>query len=163
MRLKHVPMILFSGAVWLSIGTMLLTRGLTYLALAMRLDGPPSLLSSIIVRTDSIEKAALLLISAALLLGLFKGRFVLGKTVRRTVEKVFSLPSPVSFNEVYGLREALMIGLMIFLGFLFKWLPLDIDVKGFINVTIGSALVHGALLFFKHALLMRRSQGRGEL
>jgi hypothetical protein len=40
---------------------------------------------------------------------------------------------------------------MMMLGMIFRYLPIPIDVRGFIDLAIGSALMNGAMLYFRAA------------
>ena len=91
------------------------------------------------------------MVAVGLLVGFFKGRFVLSKTVSKMVGRVLSLPLPIRFSQVYHPSYYFLIALMICLGLLLKYLPIPIDLRGMIDVAIGSALVNGALLYFRAA------------
>src|SRR3990167_3744340 len=88
--------IAFSGFVWFVMGLFLLYKGLHFIA-----DGVFQS-NSFCKRFSSPERAATLLIAAGLLLGFFKGRFVLSKTVRRVVLRIISLPEPIRLKYVYS-------------------------------------------------------------
>lgn len=157
MRLKHVPMILVSGSIWLAMGVFLLAKGLSLLALSTSVEVAPPFVASLMTIVGSREQSVLLLISLGLLLGFIKGRFILSKAVARIAGRIFSLPAPVAFREVYGLRELVLIGSMMLLGMLMRWLSLGVDVRGVIDVTIGSALINGSILFFRQALAYKQT------
>jgi hypothetical protein len=40
---------------------------------------------------------------------------------------------------------------MMALGLVFRFLPIPIDLRGLIDVAIGSALINGAMLYFRAA------------
>lgn len=134
MRLKHVPWIVVSGSLWLAIGIFLLTMGL----------------KKIVLGTGS-EQTALLFISLGLLIGFFKGRFVLAKTVQRVCHRILSLPAPVPVTQVYGKGYVLLIAGMMVLGMVLKWVPIAPQWIGLVDVAVGSALINGALLYYRRA------------
>ncbi len=141
----------------MGIGILLLIKGRQYL-----IDGGNtvingteqgfSLIGKISQYTKSPELAALILICAALLIGFFKGRVVFKRTVNRVVARIRSQPSPVQLNSIYSKGYLLLIGGMMLLGMSFKYLPLPLDVKGFVDFAVGSALINGAMLYFRAAI-----------
>lgn len=129
--MKHRSWIALSGVVWFFIGGMLLYKGLHFIA------------------EGTMKKEWLL--AAGLLIGFFKGRFVLIKTVRRQVLRIASLPLPIRWSQVYPLAYYFLIAGMMGLGMLMRVIPLSVDFRGVIDVAIGSALIHGALAYFQAA------------
>jgi hypothetical protein len=85
------------------------------------------------------------------LVGFLKGRLVLSKTVKRITKRIYSLQAPVGFKDAFPVSYWLLIGFMMTLGMGLKFLPISIDIKGAIDVAIGSALVNGAMLYFRTA------------
>jgi hypothetical protein len=114
------------GLMWLGIGIGLTYQGLSLLA--------------------GVTSGAIW-VGAGLFVGFIKGRFVLSKTVIRTSRRIVNLPKPVSFKQavppIYGVLVLVMMGF----GFLLKFVPQE--VRGMVNVVVGSALMHGAMLFFR--------------
>ena len=156
MKLRHTHAILFSGFLWLGVGILLLTKGLKHVFLAGKqvLEGSHEGFSLLLMLgrfIDNPQRAVGVLLGCALLIGLFKGRVVLKKTVNRVVSRIRSHPSPIKFNQMYSLSYLIILGSMMLLGMLFKVLPLPLDVKGFIDVAIGMALINGALLYLRAA------------
>ena len=97
------------------------------------------------------EEAALILICFALFLGIIKGRFALKRTVNRVVTRIRTLPSPFPIKSLYTRGYLILLGSMVLFGMVFKFLPLPLDVKGFIDFTIGAALINGGMLYFREA------------
>ena len=124
-----------SGLVWLAIGVFLLRKGLSLIT-AAQMEG---------------DQAAIILITAGLLIGFVKGRFVLSKTVKRVVARILSLPEPIRFSQVYSASYYVLIGGMILLGISMRWIPIPQEVRGTIDVAIGAALMNGAVLYFRAA------------
>lgn len=147
-------MAFISGAVWLAVGIFLVTIGLFHLL--NFLQGPlfstphfsPVILLSFWTGHD-VRQAATVLITLSLLIGYVKGKFVLVRSVRRQVTRLRALPPPVSLRLLYGKGYYLLIASMIGLGFLLRVLPISEDLHGAIDMTIGCALIHGAVLFFR--------------
>lgn len=152
MKFSHVSWILFSGAVWLGIGVMLLKKGLDLIILAVH---NPSFSCSGFLSGVGPEQLALSMIVLGLFLGFLKGRFVLRKSAARVTNHICSFPTPVAFQNVYTKSYYVLIGSMMLLGMLMKWLPIYPEVRGLIDITIGSALINGSMLYFRQASLMR--------
>lgn len=152
MRLNHVPLIFISGSLWLIGGIILLSRGLAFLVLSAHAETLPAMTGALASVVGSAQQASLCSIFVGLLIGFLKGRFILSKTASRLVYKIISLPAPVALRQVYGWKEAVLIGIMVCLGMLVRWLPLHMDVRGLISVAIGSALINGAVFFFRQCL-----------
>lgn len=129
--MKHRFWIAFSGFVWTGVGIMLLQKGLTILG------------------TLPDSKAATGWMAAGLFLGFIKGRFVLSKTVKRVTDRISSLPLPISFSKVYPMSYWLVLAAMMGLGFAMKFVPAQ--WRGCIDVAVGSALINGAMLYFRAA------------
>ena len=138
MKLKHTPWIIVSGSLWLVVGIFLLTMGL----------------KKIVLGTNA-EQTALIFISIGLLIGFVKGRFVLSKTVQRVCHRILSLPAPVSVKQVYGKGYIFLIGGMMALGMVLKWVPIAPQWIGLVDVAVGSALINGAFLYYRRAAAIK--------
>jgi len=88
-------------------------------------------------------------ITIALLLGFIKGKMALAKSVRRQVKRIESLPNPASVKYLYSKGYYLLIAFMMLLGMLMRFFPITIDTRGAIDIVIGSALINGAMLYFR--------------
>lgn len=133
--MRKIDAIRFSGALWFVAGLLLLYKGVTYLAQGAEEGGS--------------ERGLNLWLMTAVAVGFFKGRFVLSKTVNRIVARIASLQEPISLKKLYPPSYFLLIGSMIGLGLSFRFLPLPLSIRGAIDVAIGSALLQGALLYFR--------------
>jgi hypothetical protein len=159
MKYSHRTWIVISGLVWCAVGILLLVKGLFYIVgAATSSQESSSVLNAIVSLTGTVEQAALFLISLALLVGFIKGRYVLVKTVRRITKRILTMDAPIHVKDVYPKGYYMLLFSMMLMGMLFKWLPIGFALKGFIDVTIGSALINGALLYFKEALAYRMSE-----
>lgn len=159
MRLSPVVAILLSGGLWLVAGLMLLIKGLNLVTLALYAEkfGVASALIPHLARlTGSSETGAVVLIAIGLLIGLFKGRFVLIKSVRRVVHRILSLPAPLKIGQIYSWSYLALIGGMILLGISLRFIGLSPDIHGMIDVAIGSALINGAMIYFRCAFIARQ-------
>lgn len=145
--MKHRGWIAFSGFTWLLIGMGLIYKGVQYFAFA--LFESDSLMHRLKGVFGSVEQAAGVLMGVSLLVGFLKGRFVLSKTVARVSSRIASLPLPIRVRDVYSLAYLGLIVGMMGLGLLFRFLSISSDIKGMIDVAVGTALVNGAILYFR--------------
>jgi len=136
MQLTHVKAMVFSGFSWLTIGFFLMLRGMSLLAPA---------------KGASKEDTVILWLFGALLVGFLKGRFVLTRAAKRIAARILSLPSPLSFKHLYNKRYLLVLLVMVSLGVCFRFLGLPDPLRGAIDLAIGSALINGAMAYFREA------------
>jgi hypothetical protein len=127
--MSHRAWISISGLIWALAGLLLLYKGLKILS-----DLPN-------------KEAATWWIVAGLVIGFLKGRFVLAKTVQRISNRILSLPLPIPFINAYPKSYYLLISFMMALGIVMRFVP-D-QWHGFIDVAVGSALMNGAMLYFR--------------
>ena len=141
LKCSHSTLIYLSGLVWLIVGISLLRLGLGLLM------------------GSELEATVITLIGvAAFIVGYFKGRFVLGKSANKGVERIRQMPNPVSITQIYSPKYYILLGGMILLGISIKYLGLSNGVRGFVDVAIGMALLTGALIYFRHAGEARAAQ-----
>lgn len=153
-------MVYLSGIVWFVIGLGLMSLGMHFLIGAMTAlnDGTEKLYP--IVQSMSLflggeEMTALLFILCGCCAGYLKGAVVLSKAVLRGVSHIRALSEPAPLSRIYPARYYLLLVLMMGLGFLAKLLPLDL--RGFVDVAIGSALIHGGIQYFRVAFHFQES------
>lgn len=147
--MTHRTWIAISGFLWLAVGGGLLYKGLHLISDAT--ISPDSLCFRMQRLFGTPQQSGTALIAAALLIGFVKGRFILSKTVKRVALRIASLPLPIRFSSVYAPSYFFLIGGMIALGIILRFLPIPIDLRGFIDTAIGSALINGAMLYFRAA------------
>lgn len=154
MRLTHVKAIVLSGLTWMFIGAFLLYKGLYYSVMCIL--APPAMLHFIAQYLGTVQNAILLCIATGLVLGVVKARFVLIKTIQRVVKGIMVKPSPLKLTAVYSKRYCFLILSMMLLGLTLRFLPISNDIRGVIDVTIGSALLNGALIYFRLAVMLKK-------
>lgn len=157
LKVSHFTLIFLSGLVWLIAGCFLLPLGLNFVVEALLKENATQslpILKTIAPYVGGLDQAALSLIALMLLIGYFKGRSVFAKAVRRSVNRILTLPNPVSLSKIYTPSYYLLLGSMALLGFLFRFATLDI--RGAVDIAVGSALINGAMLYFKQAWLITR-------
>lgn len=156
MKLSHGKLIVISGLVWFVIGVYLLQLGLNLLlggidpSSTVPKDHYP-LVTTLYSYIGSVENAALVLIVIALFIGYLKGRYVLGKSAQRGVARILSFPNPADLSRIYSGKYYILLAAMVGLGISIKYMGLSNDVRGFIDAIIGSALINGAMIYFKLA------------
>jgi len=130
MRISHKWAVALSGILWLAIGFLLLVRGL-------------NILSSM----EEVGNRPLVLVCTGLFLGFLKGRFVLSKTANKAVDRITSMHEPLPITAVFPLKYFLLIGIMMGVGILAKFLPDQARIV--ICVAVGSGLINGASQYLR--------------
>lgn len=153
MRRSSAFWIAFSGVMWFAIGVFLLLFGVK-LVVFSAIEGASHspLFSQLSSLLKSREQTALILVTSGLILGFMKGRFVLAKTVKRVVNRICAIPEPIRFLDVYSVGYLALIASMIFLGMAMRWLSVPSDIRGMIDIAVGSALMNGAIFYFRAIL-----------
>ena len=158
MKLSHSKLMMISGLVWFGIGVYLLQLGLNLLIGGLQNSDASShypLLKTLAPYAGSIEAAILVLVVVALFIGYFKGRYVLGKSAQKGADRIRSFPNPAPLQHIYSPKYYLLLGGMVALGISIKYLGLSNDVRGLIDAIIGSALINGAMIYFRLAQAAR--------
>ncbi len=149
MKLKHQTLIGISGAIWVAVGLFLLPLGLNFLGQRDPSVAYP-LLDFFAPMTGGIDTAVVLLIAFSLMLGTMKAKAVLSKVVVKNVKHIRSFPNPTEFTNIYGIKYILLIGFMISLGMALRYFGVPKDVRGVIDVAVGSALITGGISYFRN-------------
>lgn len=152
-RFSRPILIAFSGALWFFAGIYLLPLGIHFLVSAAKSHGIGysffDLLSWFHLSSD---QAAMVLVAAALGVGYFKSKVVFSKAVERGVKHIASLPELAPIQAVFTSKYLVLIGIMMGIGMAMKWLGVPYDIRGFIDVAVGSALINGSVMYFRKAL-----------
>lgn len=154
LKFKHSTLIILAGLIWLSIGIFLLNKGLRLVATPGFEESP--LLDYLSPVFGSLQEAAVALIGIGLLVGYFKGRFVLAKTAKKMIGRIRAFEEPVHFYRIYSYKFYFVIGIMILLGLGIKWFGTPDDIRGAVNVIIGAALINGSIHYFKNAFAAKK-------
>lgn len=159
MKLSHTKLIVISGIIWFAIGFYLLQLGLNLLLASTQasIDNFP-LLGFIAQMIGSGETAAIVLVVLALFIGYLKGRYVLGKSAQKGVARILTFPNPANLSSIYSRKYYILLAGMVGLGISIKYLGLSNDVRGFIDAIIGSALINGAMIYFRLAQTLKQKQ-----
>lgn len=156
---RHATLFFISGLIWLAVGCNLLPLGLRLLLGTL---DPGTTASTPLVDAMSSwfsqpEYPVQLLVLIGLFIGFLKGRTVLAKAVNREIARISVLPSPAALTDLYSRKAFILLALMICLGMSMKWFQLSPDIRGVIDVAVGAALINGAMLYFRNALLARHN------
>jgi hypothetical protein len=146
-KLSHRTLIILGGLIWLFMGIFLLTIGIRFILSSLVLP-PSSFTIQLMKFTLDHSQAMMLLVTTALFIGYLKGKYVLGKSAARQVARISQLENPTSLKNLYSKGYYLLILSMVGIGIAMRYLPL-IEVRGAIDAAIGSALIHGALHYFR--------------
>ena len=157
MKLKRMRAIALLGISWFGVGLFLLYKGIFLLVHALTFD---YMKNQVVIRemkrfVNSSEHAAIMILSFALFLGIIKGRFILGRTARRTVSRILQTPEPISLKEIFPPKYLVLVAFMISLGFFMNRSSLSFDIRGIIDVAVGSALIQGGMQYFRSALQLK--------
>ncbi len=95
--------------------------------------------------------SAAALVAFALMIGYFKGKYVMRKSANRIVARIQGLPNPISLFKAYHPAYFILIASMMGIGMFIKALGLPNEIRGFIDVAIGSALINGSMNYFRSA------------
>ncbi|HEX2580012.1 MAG TPA: hypothetical protein VHK67_06405 [Rhabdochlamydiaceae bacterium] len=158
MELTKRAWLIISGIKWFAIGAMLLTRGLRLITAAAdqaAIEAP--FIKFLQSFASSRHQAALLIVCLGLFVGFIKGRTVLAKTVNRIASRINLHPERLTLKQAYDQRYWIVIVLMMVLGMSFRALSVPFDIRGGVDVAIGSALINGAMLYFRHTLAPRKT------
>jgi uncharacterized membrane protein len=155
LKCRHRTILFLSGTVWLLVGIFLLTLGLRFLTMALTLAhslAPSPHFSFLTLFKAHKENAVIILVTLGLIIGYFKGKYVLSKSAIREVQRLSSFPDPTSLKNIYSKRYYILLASMMLLGMIMRYLPISLDMRGFIDVAIGSALINGSRFYFSSSL-----------
>lgn len=151
LKLKHTTLIVISGLIWTVVGISLLSLGIGFVMEGSGTTKPANfpLMSFLKQYTGNFEQAALLVTVMGLAIGYFKGRFVLGKSAKKGIERILSFSNPTHIKNIYSAKYYVLLLFMVTLGISIKYLGIPKDVRGMIDIAIGSALINGAMFYFR--------------
>lgn len=147
--MKHKNAIICFGLIWFSVGVSLLSVGLNLLTQATK----SPILKVLSPYTGGVEEGVVLFSALALLIGIIKGKYILRKTATRMISHIRSLANPAPISQIFNKSYLLLIASMMGLGMLIKYLGIPNEIRGVIDIAIGSALIHGSTSYFKNVLV----------
>lgn len=150
-------MVTLSGLVWLAVGCWLLPLGLNFLVQSSKDASNAPFLSFVAPYAGGLENATIVLLSLALFVGYMKGKKVLGKSAEKGTQRLVNFKGDIPITQIYSKAYYFLLGGMIALGMSMKFLGIPLDIRGFVDVAVGSALINGALVYFKNALVLNKT------
>lgn len=158
MKFKKHTLITIAGTIWFTIGLLLLVKGLHHIIHSIQTTGHKAgpLVNLVMhIFTGAVIPTTLVVIFFGLLLGYAKGRWALGRAAKRTVKRLYPLQGYIRLTKLYRLHDYLLIGSMIGLSRLMNLISFPKDLHGVIDISIGSALIHGAMIYFVYAIKLK--------
>ncbi len=153
-KLSHKTLIAISGSLWLAIGFYLLPLGLKLFTNTLESDNithPYPLLSVLEGNMGGRAQTVAILVAISLFIGFMKGRYVLKKSVKRTVNRIRSFPDPTSLGNIFAPSYYILIAVMMMLGMGIRFFGAPDDIRGLVDVAIGAALIDGGVSYFREA------------
>jgi hypothetical protein len=155
MKISHRQFVFLSGLIWLTIGIVLFLVGLNLSVSAILKENllvkSHPLLDLLSPLAGGYEPAALFVFLLSLLIGYLKGQFIFKKTAFRIINRASSIPNPSAIHHFYSWHYYCLIAIMISLGIIMRYLPLDL--RGAIDLIVGFALMLGSFHYFRHLCL----------
>lgn len=159
LKLSHAALVLISGLVWLAVGLFLFPLGLKLLvgsATAYVFSENSYPLISLLTPYLGPQQAAIFLIVIGLFIGQLKGKTVLNKSIQRSIKRIKTFPNPTSITNLYSYPYLILLISMVGLGISIRYFGVPNDIRGFIDVAVGAALIRGALNYFREAQALRK-------
>ncbi|QPJ66665.1 MAG: hypothetical protein G3M78_15145 [Candidatus Nitrohelix vancouverensis] len=133
-------LIQIAGSLWVVIGAFLVFRGILLYSLAVD-------------EQHATQTAVAVSITAGLVIGWFKGKFVLTKTARRNKTRIQALEEPVKLHNIFTTPFYFLIVAMMGVGFLMR--HYNTYLGGYIVVAaiycgIGAALVSSSKIYWSN-------------
>ena len=132
------------GIAWLALGSRLLLKGIY-------------IFDEIHLKQEVLDSNLYYYLVGALVLGLVKGKFILKKSADRIIRHIVQFEEPLKWKQIFPKSFYFFMTIMMCFGIAIKFLPIDLVVKGSIDIFVGSALITGALYFFKKAWMIKMS------
>ncbi len=106
-------------------------------------------LSQVYAETDLTLLLVALVITVVV--GIAKGKFVLGKTSQRNIERIQHLDGPQKLVQIYSTRSWIIIGIMLLLSASLTIFSAPIFWRGIVNLGVGLALIMSSLNYLNTA------------
>ena len=155
MKISHKLAVRIYGALWFGVGLMLMFKAIPLIVGAAAKKDLP-LIKGFQSLVGNAEQAALILVVMGLILGMLKGKTVLAKAAKKSVDRVKTFANPMPLSRLFSLRYFLILFVMMALGMGLKVFHLAEDIHGLIDLAVGSALIQGAVAYFRMGSLMVR-------
>lgn len=158
MKFEKYQLITLAGFLWFVLGITLLTKGLYLMILTAHLSGEkagPILNVFMYAFTGGIVPAALTILLLGVVLGIMKGRWALGRAATLLVRRIYPMRGKIHVAKLYRIHDYLLIVGIIALSRLLNWIEVPNDVHSLIDIAVGSALINGAMVYFRYAIQVK--------
>ncbi len=93
--------------------------------------------------TNTLTNGVYITLALAAVIGVVKGKFVLGKTVKKNIARIDSMTEPHKPINVYSKASWIVISVMVLIAVSLNsgWIPVNLAIRGAINIGIGLALI----------------------
>lgn len=174
LKLSRRWVLILSGIGMLATGAMLLRKGLIYLSSTLTLltSSIPQPVSAPLLKwmwpslnrvfglSSTTQAAFILLFVLSLILGTAKGVMVMKKVVQRSEAHIEARGGSVPLYALFPVKSLGIIGIMMGLGMSLNYFSIPLDIRGFIDMTIGFALIRGGSYYFRAAILSKHALQR---
>lgn len=158
MKFEKHSLISIVGMVWFIVGIFLLFSGLKLIFFTGLIKGQsftPIISVIMYAFTGAIIPTMIVIVFLGLLLGYAKSKWAFVRVIRKTVQRIYPMPGLVRISNLYRLHEILLIFAVIALSRIVQFIHLPLDIQGVVNIAIGSALINGAVVYFRFALRIK--------
>ncbi len=150
LRFKPQFLIFLSGLPYFLAGIMLNRKGVSFISEASRLSQELPSLTLPFVRPlfSLIGDTTMVMVFLAILAiatGIIKGRKVIVPNIEKNLYRIQAFTGPAPLTQLYDRKGWIILGGMMGLGMLINNLPIPIDIRGFIDVAVGVALIQGGV------------------
>jgi len=133
--ITHKTHLKIAFSLWAIVGTGLLSAGGILLTMGQ----------------EGFNTGTWLGLAVALILGYFKGKFMLTKIGRKNINRIFNLPEASPLYSTFSPRSWILILLMIAIGRTIRFLGASPTIVGVIYVAVGLALLIGSRTYLSAA------------
>ena len=152
--MSHRTIYRVSGLIWAIIGFLLLKLGINFVMQGWQgTYFSASVYSSFFLVFSSwfgsYENASIAVIILGIVIGTFKGRLIMQKAAIATQARVSKLENPTSLKNIYTIKNLVIIGFMMTLGKIMNFLEVRPDIRGLVDIAVGTALLQGAVQYFR--------------
>lgn len=146
--MKQTHVLVLYGMLWMVVGFFLLTLGLKFLTVSALMQEGAYMhrLASLFSLTPS--QIAMFATVASIGGGFCKARFMLYKAAKRNIARIVQEKGNVPLKKIFPLSFLVLVAVMMSLGFLMKIFQLPLDIRGVVDVTVGSGLILGGMTYF---------------
>jgi hypothetical protein len=146
-----------SGVLWLAVGSLLFSKGVVLLQSLLVPGITTGFFHASFFGSLSSQVKVQLILIAGLWIGFIKGNFVLRRSANRVLNHIVNQEEPIQLKNLYPKSYLILLGCMCAMGMSLKWIPINPDVKGLIDITVGTALIIGSWHYFKKSWILSKA------